>query len=100
MIVIKLRNTCYFPIIRYVSIVRVIITFIDDRFLLITLDLALFDKLLFLGSNTVKKNACRLIIGILRNELAFDSEVKYLGFGELYGGLEVSFVGFYGFYEG
>ena len=63
------------------NIIRVILTFEDDRFLLVTLDLALFDELFFLCTDAFQKNRSRLIIRVLRYKFASNSKVENLGFG-------------------
>ena len=69
-------------------IIRVILTFEDDRFLLVTLDLALFDEIFFLCPDAFQKNRSRLIIRVLRYKFASNGKVENLGFGlrnKLYG---------------
>ncbi len=66
-------------------IIRVIITFEDDRFLLITLDFALLNQFLFFGSYAFKKNRSRFIIRVLWNEFSSNCKVKNFGFDTLYG---------------
>lgn len=62
-----------------------IITFEDDRFLLITLDFALLNQFLFFGSYAFKKNRSRFIIRVLWNEFSSNCKVKNFGFDTLYG---------------
>ena len=59
----------------------VILTFEDDGFLLIPLDLALLDEFFFLSPNTLQKNGSRLISWILCHKLTSDSEIENFGFG-------------------
>ena len=57
--------------------------------MLVFLDLACLDKCLLFSSDTLQQYACRLIIGVLRNELAlhrFLQDRLFQGFGE--GGVE------------
>ena len=54
----------------------VILTTEDDGFLLIPLNLALLDEFFFLCPDAFQKDRRRLIIRVLRNELASDSEVE------------------------
>ena len=42
-----------------------------------------------------KKYACRFVVRVLWDKFSSDCKFKDFGFGKLYGGLEVSFVGFY-----
>ena len=42
----------------------------NDRFMLVTFDFALFDKLFFFCANTLQQNGCWFVSRILRNQLA------------------------------
>ena len=67
----------------YLLIIRVILTFKDNRFPLITLDFALFYEFFFFCSDTFKENACRFIIRVLRYKFSSDCKVEDFGFGGL-----------------
>lgn len=53
----------------------VIITFKDNRFLLITLDFSMFNKFFFFSTDTLKKNRSWLIIWVLRYKLSANGKV-------------------------
>ena len=61
-------------------IIRVIITFEDDRFLLITLDFSLLDKFFFFSTDTLKKNRSRLVIRVLWDNFTTDGKVENFRF--------------------
>ena len=63
-----------------VQVTAVIITFKDNRFLLITLDFALFNKFFFFSTDTLKKNRSRLVIRVLWDKFATDGEVEDFSF--------------------
>ena len=80
-------------------IIGVILTSEDDGFPLITFNFAFSDEFFFLISDTFEENTCRFIVGVLWYKLTSDCKVKDFRLGELYGGLEVCFVGFNNFYK-
>ena len=58
------------------QIIRVIITFEDNRVLLITLNFTLLNQSFFFGSYAFKKNGSRLIIRVLRYKFTTNSKIK------------------------
>ena len=65
---------------RYIRLTKLIITFEDDRFLLITLDFSLLDKFFFFSTDTLKKNRSRLVIRVLWDNFTTDGKVENFRF--------------------
>ena len=47
-------------------IIGIVLTTVDNRCVLVTLDFLLLDQAFFLLTNLIKQNACRFVIGVLR----------------------------------